>query len=86
MTVFRPSASFTDEKRASVASATASRSSSSMSSSDTFTRAFKMTVKRLLSALPATVTSEARARALKTVIGMAVKVGINTGKTVEART
>ncbi len=45
-----------------------------------------MTVSRLLKEFPATVTSDAKARALKTVIGIAVSVGINTGKTVEART
>ena len=45
-----------------------------------------MTVRRLLRAFPATVTRAARARALKTVIGMAVSVGMRTGKTVAART
>lgn len=45
-----------------------------------------MTVNRLLNELPATVTSDARARALNTDIGIAVNVGINTGNTVEART
>ena len=41
---------------------------------------------RRLSALPATDTKDARACALKTVMGMAVNVGMRTGKTVEART
>lgn len=48
--------------------------------------AVKMVVSRLLSALPATVTSEAKARALKAVIGVAMSVGMRTGNTVEART
>jgi hypothetical protein len=75
-----------EDNKALIASSTASRSSSSISSSDTFTNEFKMTVSRRLNAFPATVTSDASARALKTVIGTAVNVGIKTGKTVEART
>lgn len=75
-----------EENKALIASSTASRSSLSISSSDTFTNEFKMTVNRRLNAFPATVTSDASARALKTVIGIAVNVGIKTGKTVEART
>ena len=75
-----------EENKALIASLTASRSSSSISSSITLTNEFKITVSRRLNAFPATVTSDASARALKTVIGMAVNVGIKTGKTVEART
>jgi hypothetical protein len=52
----------------------------------TLTNAVKMTVKRLLKALSATVTRDASARALKTVMGVEIKVGIKTGNTVEART
>jgi hypothetical protein len=86
MTVFKPSASLTDENNAWMASSTASRSSSSMLLSETLTKEFKIMVNLLLKALPATVTRDANARALKTDIGIAVNVGINTGKTVEART
>ncbi len=45
-----------------------------------------MTVRRLLKADPATETRDASARALKADIGIAVRVGIRMGKTVEART
>ena len=86
MTVFNPSASLTDENSAWMASSTASRRSSSMLLSETLTKEFKITVNRLLKAFPATVTRDANARALKTDIGIAVNVGIKTGKTVEART
>jgi hypothetical protein len=57
-----------------------------MSPSETLTNGFKILVNRLFNALPATVTKDARARALNTVMGIAVSVGINTGKTVVART
>lgn len=49
-------------------------------------RAVNIVVRRLDKEFPATVTREARARALKAVIGVAISVGIRTGKTVEART
>ncbi len=75
-----------EDNNARNASDTAVRSSSSMSPSETLTNGFKMLVNRLLNALPATVTKDARARALNTVMGIAVSVGINTGKTVVART
>jgi hypothetical protein len=45
-----------------------------------------MTVKRLLRAVPATVTREANACALKMVMGLEVNVGMRTGNTVDART
>ena len=87
ITVFRPSGSSMEENKALIASSTAERGSSSISSSDsTFTNEFKITVSLRLRAFPATVTSDASARALKTVIGIAVSVGIKMGKTVEART
>jgi len=39
-------------------------------------------VSRLLRVFPATVTRDARARALKAVIAMEINVGISTGNTV----
>lgn len=78
-----------EASNACIASWTADLSSSSSSVSEfseILTSAFKITVSRLLSAVPATVTRDARARALNTVIGIAVKVGIKTGNTVAART
>ena len=86
MRVWRPSVSLIDDKIADNASFAASASSASGSLSIVLTRAFKITVNLLLSALPATVTNAANARALNTVIGRAVNVGMRTGKTVEART
>jgi hypothetical protein len=46
----------------------------------------RTTVIRLLNALPATVTRDAKALALNTVIGVAISVGMRTGNTVFART
>jgi hypothetical protein len=48
--------------------------------------AFNICAKRLLRAGPATVTSDARARALNVVIGVCIRVGMSTGKTTLART
>jgi hypothetical protein len=57
-----------------------------MSPSETLTSEFNITVNLRLNAFPATVTSDAKALALNTDIGIAVNVGIKTGNTVEART
>jgi hypothetical protein len=88
MSVFKPSGSSIDPKSALSASLIASVNSSlsGLASSFSFTRALRMMVRRLLNALPATVTRVASARALKTDIGDAVRVGNKTGNTVEART
>jgi hypothetical protein len=88
MRVFRPSGSSIDSNKASSASVMASRNSpwSGVEPSSSLTRALRMTVKRLLRALPATVTNVPKARALKTDMGEAVRVGISTGNTVDART
>lgn len=45
-----------------------------------------MTVRRLLNADPATETRDASARALKADMGIAVRVGMRMGKTVDALT
>lgn len=69
-----------------IASSTASESSSSFDVSEAFTNAVSIVDSLLLKALPATVTRDARALALNTLIGVAIKVGIKTGKTVLAWT
>ena len=87
--VLRPSASHTDDMIEWIASSTASLSSSSSLTSGPsciFTRALRTEDRRLLSAEPATETNEASARALNADMGIAVRVGIRMGKTVEART
>lgn len=90
MSEFKPSGSEMELSRATVASSTATRSSSSTESvvddSVTFTSAVRTIASRLLRALPATVTKDANALALKAVMGVATSVGIKTGKTVFART
>ena len=89
MRVFRPSASDIELSKARTASSTAVQSSSSVESSvDSviLTSAVRTTGNRLLNALPATVTRDAKALALNTVMGVLMSVGIKTGNTVFART
>jgi hypothetical protein len=82
----KPSLSSTEAKRALNASSTSCLTSSSSSDSNDLTSGVRTEVKRLLNALPATVTNDARARALKAEIGVTVRVGRRVGKTEAART
>lgn len=86
MRVCRPSGSLIDPNSALTASLISLFSSSFVSFSTARIRAVRIIVRRFDSALPATVTSEASARALNEVMGVEMSVGISTGKTVEART
>lgn len=81
-----PSESSTDAKSDSIAEFSSSRTSSDFSFSSAWTNAPSTVSRRRLSAVPATLTRAPSARALKAVMGWAMRVGMRTGKTLFART
>ena len=81
-----PSASTTEANKDSMAPRMSPLMSSSCSFSNDLTKAPRIVSRRLLSALPATLTNAPNARALNAVIGWTMRVGMRTGKTLLART